>query len=252
MIELDAWGWAVLAFAAACVGLSKTGVPGLMILAAPLLAGAMDAKMSVGVLLPMLLVGDAFAVAYYRRHTQWNRLLPLLPWTAAGIAAGFLVLRALDGGQLRPIIGWSVLAMVGVMAWRAAAEAKADGGEGPAIPEGRWFAALCGIAAGVVTTVANAAGPVMFLYLIAMRLPKHEFVGTAAWFFLIVNLAKVPLYAAEGMITWGTLGANAVVAPLIAAGALLGYKVLKRLPEAVFKWSVVVLSGLAALRLLLA
>ena len=250
MLDLTAAAWAVLAFSALSVGLSKTGVPGLMILAAPLLAGSMDAKQSVGLLLPLLILGDLFAVGHHRQHTQWRHLLPLLPWALGGIVVGYLVLRRVDSGPLAPAIGGAVLAMVAIMAWREVREARAKDDRGLSVPEGWWFAATCGLVAGVITTLANAAGPVMMLYLLAMKLPRHEFVGTGAWFFLIVNVTKVPLYVAEGMITGPSLLASLAAAPLVAIGALVGVRLLARIPEAWFKGSVIVLSALAALRLL--
>ncbi|MFA5205575.1 MAG: sulfite exporter TauE/SafE family protein [Lentisphaeria bacterium] len=246
MGELGSWGWGVLALAALLLGMAKTGVPGLGILAVPLVAWVMPARASTGLLLPMLLLADCFAVAHYRRHAAWPHLLRLLPWTLAGIVLGCVALGRIDDARLRPLIGGVVLAMLGVQAWRQ----WRAGGVVPE-PPGHWlFAAGMGLLAGATTMLANAAGPVMILYLLAMRLPKLEFLGTSAWFFLLVNGLKVPFSVGLGLITRESLVVNLVLVPVIITGAMLGLPVARRLPERGFTLAAQLLTVLAALKLL--
>ena len=229
------------------MGFAKTAVPGAAILAVMLMAVAFppqDAKLSVGALLPVLLVGDVFAVAWYRRHARWDRLLRLLPYVAAGMVPGAIVLHLATGAQLRPLLGVLVLCLLALEVCR-----RKFGWERLS---GRWwFVAVMGVLAGFGTTVGNAAGPVMSIYLVSQGVLKQEFVGTAAWFFLIVNLTKLPIYAGlGGMITPVTLHFDLLVAPLAALGAFFGVYVLSRIPQKLFDVLALALAGAAAVHLL--
>jgi hypothetical protein len=233
------------AAAAVLVGLSKTGLPGAAIPAVALMAQAFpdDAELSVGALLPVLLVGDVFAVAYYRRHAQWGKLLGLLPYVALGMAPGYLVLRAVEGNQLRPVLGTLVLLLFVLEACR-----RRFGWT--RMPESRWFIAAMGALAGFGTMVGNAAGPVMTIYLVSRGLAKQQFVGTAAWFFFLVNLTKVLPYASQDMITPATLAVDLRVMPAVVLGVLAGIWLLPRIPQRWFDPLVLGLAGLAGAWLL--
>lgn len=247
MIELDATGWCVVLAAAMLIGITKTGIPGLGILAIILLANAMPARLSTGLVLPVLIVGDLFAVAYYRRHAVWRHLGRLLPWALAGILPGYVLLGHLSEAQFRPIIGGIALVLIvlqRLQAWH--------GKEPPRFVQSWWFAAILGVLAGITTMMANAAGPIMVVYLLAMRLPKTEFVGTGAWYYLIVNVVKLPFSADLGLINPASLRINLHMAPMVIVGALLGILILQRVPQKVFNAVAELLAAAAALRLLLA
>jgi uncharacterized protein len=227
------------------VGLSKTGLPGVSILAIVLMTNAYphDAKYSVGAILPVLLAGDVFAVAWFRRHADWGRLVRLLPWVLVGMIPGVFVLYYYQGNQLRPIIGWLVLGMLAVELCR-----QRFGWEH--MPHRWWFAAATGFLAGFTTFVANAAMPVMTIYLASQEFDKHKFIGTAAWFFLILNVSKVPPYCAMKMLSWDMLPLAAALTPLTILGALLGVYVLARIPQRYFDTLALLLAGIAALQLI--
>lgn len=231
-------------FAALLVGFSKTGMPGAAIPAVALMADAFrdDTKLSVGAMVPILLVGDLFALAYYRRHAHWNRLWELFPFVAAGMVPGYLVLGRVDSNVLRVLIGLIILTLLAVLVAR-----NRFGWEKMA--ERPWFGGLAGVLAGFGTTVGNAAGPVTSIYLVSRQLDKYEFLGTAAWFFFFVNLSKLPFFFALGAITSATLGFDLMVAPAAVVGALLGARVFKRIPQTVFNALVLSLAGIAAVRL---
>ena len=118
------------------------------------------------------------------------------------------------------------------------------------LPHSTAFAWTMGLVAGVTTMLANAAGPVMGLYLLAVALPKEAFVGTAAWFFLLINLIKVPFSAQLGLITFPSLAFNAALVPFIASGLFLGRAVVSRLPQRWFDTLILAFAGVAAMRLL--
>jgi len=227
------------------VGLSKTGLPGVSILAIVLMTEAYpkNAAYSVGAILPVLLVGDVFAVAWFRRDADWGRLVRLLPWVLAGMIPGVFVLLLVKGNALRPIIGWLVLGMLAIEICR-----QWFGWE--RMPHRWWFAAATGLLAGFTTFVANAAMPVMSIYLVSQDFDKRQFIGTAAWFFLILNVSKVPAYGAMHMLTWEMLPTAAALAPLTILGALLGVYVLSRIPQRFFDALALALAGIAAIRLM--
>ncbi len=238
--------WALLVLAAIIIGFSKTGLPGMGILAIPLVAMVIPARASTGLILPMLLVGDVMAVAYYRRHAVWKHLVKLLPCAVAGILLGYVLLGMVNDRQLKPVIGGVILVMLALNWWRERKMAKA--GE-IHVPRGWWFPMIMGLTAGVTTMMANAAGPIMVIYLLAMRLPKDEFIGTGAWYYLLLNAFKVPLSYNLGLITAESLWFNAKLAPVIVAAALLGVWTAKIVPERIFNWIVGAMAAAAAAQL---
>ena len=241
---MDATCWALGCCAALMVGFSKTGVPGLGILIVPIMAGIFPAKLSVGALLPMLIVGDVFAVAWYRRRAQWDKLLRLLPYVFLGMIPGTIVLWKIDEKALKPLLGGLVLALLAVqlVRWRF---------KWTRMPRGIWFTAAAGIMAGFATTVGNVAGPIMGIYLISAGLSKDEFIGTGAWYYLTVNTCKVPIFSCLGIITAETLGFDAAVAPAIVIGALVGRFALPSIPVKTFNAAILILAAIGALRLIL-
>jgi uncharacterized protein len=232
--------------AALLMGIAKTGVPGASIPAVAFMAEAFpdNTKLSVGAMLPLLIVGDIVAVSYYSRHTQWHRLLRLFPYVVLGMVPGYLVLWKIDSDSLRVVLGGIVLGLLGLHIGRTRLGWQR-------IPDQWWFMAITGMLAGFGTTVGNAAGPVMSIYLVSQGLDKHGFIGTAAWFFFIVNVSKVPFYLLLGNITVTTLHVDLLLVPLLLAGALGGVFLLKRIPQTVFNALVLGLAAVAALRLII-
>ncbi len=245
MFDLDSTGWFVVGLCAFLAGVSKTGLPGLGILHVPLIAMVLPARQSTGVLLGMLILGDLFAATYYRRKAEWNHVIRLLPASFAGIMAGWQAMRFVTNEQLGPIIGIIVLVMLALNYWRT----RVGGDEAP-IPAQWWFAVILGFIAGFTTMMANAAGPIMIIYLLAMRLPKLAFVGTSAWFFFIINWVKVPFSVRLGLITWPSIQLDLMMLPLIVAGSIAGILFLRRIPQKAFNSIIQILAAAAAVKLL--
>jgi hypothetical protein len=240
------WQWGLTELSALFVGMAKTGVSGLGLLFVPIMAFVYGARASTGVLLPMLSMGDLFAVAYYRRHADTKHLLRLIPWTLGGLALGIGIGSSLPDGVFKKLMGGLVFVLVVLMFWQ---ENRKDQ---ESVPTGWWFHALAGIVAGFATMVGNAAGPVMSLYLISMRLPKNVFIGTSAWFFLIINAVKIPLQVFFWKnISLSTLSIDLLALPFIALGAFVGLKVVGKIPEKWFKPFILVTTALSAAALLL-
>lgn len=242
--------WMLAAFAAVIVGLSKTGVPGIGMLFVAIFANLMPAKEASGFVLPLLIFGDLVAVASYRKHVEWVHLRRLFLWAGAGVVFGALAMRVIDNRQAQLLVGGIILALVVLHLWRKRSAAQVDPAAA-AISHGVWFAPTIGMLAGFTTLIANAAGPLMAIYLLSMRLPKMAFVGTTAVFFLLLNLFKVPFMVGLGLITTDSFTFNLMLAPAVFAGALLGRWVLPRVSQAWFERLALALSAAAGLKLIL-
>lgn len=243
----SSWEWAFAYGAAVCIGLSKTGFGGVGMVAVLLMAQVMPARESTGAVLPLLIVADVFAVCSFRRFTVWRHLVKMLPPAVLGIISGWLLMPHISPRVFGPLIGWLVLALVVLtMAQKLSGKLSATAAEHPSIA---W---PLGWIAGVTTMIANAAGAVMTIYLLACRLPKYEFVGTAAWFFFIVNVIKVPLSASLGLINTSSLWLNLLLIPGIVVGVAAGRFFLGKVNQEVFEWLMIVFSLAGGLRLILA
>jgi uncharacterized membrane protein YfcA len=240
------------ALAGYIVGMSKTGIPGGGLLAIPLFATVFEGRMIVGASLPVLMFADLFAFSWYRRHARWDLLKPLAVWVGLGYLFGIVFFVAVGTAtrSLEIVIGSIVLTIVAIQAWRmwrGAPERSAT----------LATAATYGTAGGFTTFVANAAGPVINTYLVGLRLPKHQLMGTTAWLYLVVNLSKVPLYLALGAWTSGgrfftgaSLLFDLLLVPAVLAGVYTGRALFHRIPQQAFLLVVLVLSAGGALKLL--
>ncbi len=237
--------WALAVAAGVGIGVSKSGLPGISLLHVVVFAHLFPGIASTGVVLPMLIAGDLGAVWLFRRHAQWPHIRRTLPPALAGVAAGWWLMGRLPGAAFNPLIGGIVLTLAGLQALRDLRPQLFQ-----EVPHSRGFAWTMGFIAGVTTMIANAAGPVMGLYLLAVALPKDAFVGTGAWFFLLINLLKVPFSAQLGLITHGSLLFNSLLVPAIFAGLFLGRAVVARLPQKVFDVFVLAFAAVASLKLL--
>lgn len=242
-MELALWQWGLAVFAAMFIGISKTAVGGLGLVAVTIFANLLPAREASGFVLPMLICADLVAVKSYRQHTQWKHLVKLFPWTAAGVIIGWLAMGRIDDRQASLLIGIIVLAMVGLHLWR-----MRQGEAHP--PQSVVFAAFIGILAGFTTLVANAAGPLMALYLLAMRFPKMEWMGTAAVFFFLINLFKVPFMMQLGLIDGSSFTGNLVLFPAVIVGAMIGRWLLPKINQKLFETLALWMSLIAGVKLM--
>ncbi|MEU2889350.1 sulfite exporter TauE/SafE family protein [Streptomyces albidoflavus] len=252
--------FALLAAAALLVGFSKTSVSGANTISLAVFAAVLPAKESTGVLLPLLIVGDICAVLVYRRHAHWPTLWRLFPAVAAGVLAGTAFLAFADDGAVRTSIGAILLAMSAMTYWRrrraARAPAGTDGEPGADAEPGtgrggRLRARGYGVLGGFTTMVANAGGPVMSLYLLSAGFRKLGFLGTSAWFFLIVNTSKVPFSVGLGLIDGSSLLLDAVLVLFVVPGALLGRALAHRINQTLFDQLVLAATVVGGVQLLL-
>lgn len=248
--------WAALAVGAVTVGISKTAIPGANI-AVALFAMVLPAKPSTAALLVLLIVADLFAVAFYRRHADWRVLRGLVPPVVVGLVLGALFMATASDVVMRRVIGIILLAVIvlGLVQRRRAQlrERLADGApqEHPEDRRGsRLQSAFYGGLGGFTTMVANAAGPIMSMYFLAVRLPVTVFLGTSAWYFFVINLSKVPFSAALGLFSTDLLLMDLVLVPFVVLGALGGRVIVKHISREMFEWTVIVLSIAGAAYLL--
>ena len=239
--------WILGLLCAVLIGMAKTGVPGLGILVVPVMFHVVGDRLSgPGTLLPLLCAADLFGVFYFRRHAKAWDLLHLFPWVAGGIALGTLTLTLASAPMLKSLVGGIVLAMVAAHLIRKRLHDEQLIGN-----DRTWRKALLfGVVTGFATTVANAAGPVMNLYLLSTDLAKDQFMGTGAWFFFLVNLLKLPIYAWQGMISRDSLLIDLILLPGILTGAFAGKRVYDRLPQRAFEVVVLGLTVVAGVSLL--
>lgn len=246
MPELDPAQWLTVVLALLLVGAAKTSFSGLGVVAVALFALALPARESTGALLPLLLLGDVLAVLLYRRHADWRRLGRLLPWVAGGVALGALVLGRVDDVQVRRLIGLTLLVVLATALVQRRLRRAAE----HVPPEARWLVPVVGVLAGALTMVANAAGPLMSLYLLAAGLPVLSFLGTSAWFFLVVNAFKLPFSVGLGLITGPSLVLAVLTSPAVLIGAHLGRVLVGRVDQVRFERITLALTFGAAVRLL--
>ena len=230
--------------AALCIGLSKAGFSGISMVSVFLLADLYGAKASVGLALPLLIIADLLAYPAFIRHGSWKPVWRLLGPTLVGVMAGWWMLGWIDDAGARRVIGACVLLMVVLQGSRRWHPECFD----------RWvqtrgFGAAAGILGGFATMLANAAGPVIQLYLMARKIPKMELIGIGARFFLLVNLLKVPMNANLSLINGESLVWNLRLAPAVVLGVFGGRWLVRHVPQRAFEWMIVVFSALAGLRL---
>ncbi|MET8472164.1 sulfite exporter TauE/SafE family protein [Streptomyces sp. NPDC006422] len=244
------WEFAALAAAAMVVGFSKTAVSGANTVSLAVFAAILPARASTGVLLPILICGDILAVLTYRRHAHWPTLWRLFPAVGAGVVLGTVFLGFAGDGAVRMSIGAILLVMAGVTVWRRKVVATPEV-EATPTRAARVKAGSYGVLGGFTTMVANAGGPVMSMYLLSAGFRKLGFLGTSAWFFLIVNSAKVPFSVGLGLIDGRSLLLDAALVVFVVPGALIGKACVNRINQRLFEQLVIAATVLGGLQLLL-
>lgn len=230
---------------AVLIGMSKTGIHGAGMMAVPLLALVFGGQLSSGILLPVLCIADVIGVWYYHRHASWRYLWKLFPWAAAGTVLGTVVGEVIDDEAFRMIMAVIIFISVGIMVWM-------QRGNREDVPDYYWFACVTGVLAGFTSMVGNLATSVVAIYFLSMRLPKNAFIGTTAWFFLVINWFKVPFHVfIWKTINWNTVWLDLSMVPFIGVGAFIGISVVKRIPDAVYRWFVIAMTILAAVFMVL-
>lgn len=243
-LSLEQLMW--IAAAAFLVGFSKTGISSFMMPSIPIIAGIFGGKESTGIILPMLIVGDVIALYYYNRHAEWRNIKKLLPWTLIGLIIAGVFGSYINDKQFTGIISISVLLCLVILIYTE------QRGENLKVPKNKFLYILTGMLCGFTSMIGNAAGPIFSVYLLAKGFKKNDFMGTTAWFFFIMNLSKIPLQ----ILFWNNISIKRIaltfcMIPPIVIGAVLGALIIKKLNEKLFHRIILLVTGLAAIKLLI-
>ena len=242
--DLTITAWVLALTAAFVIGISKAGIKGIAIINVTLMALAFGAKESTGLIVPLLVVGDAFAVIYYNRHAQWKYIVAFLPWMILGILIGTAVGKHLPETTFKISMSVIILGTVIMMYWWDRKKSKN-------VPTHWAFAGFIGTMAGITTMIGNLAGAFSNIYFLAMRLPKNEFIGTAAWLFFIVNIFKLPFHIfIWKTITPETLIINLKLVPGIVLGLIVGVRLVKIIKEQFYRKMILILTAIGAFLIL--
>ena len=240
--DLLPWQWAAWLAFGLFMGLLKAGFTGISVVLVPVIALIFGARESTGINLPLYCFGDLLAVIYYRRNAEWKYILKLLPWTLAGFVLAILTERIVPVQAFKYLIGGCIFAGLIVMVWN---DFK---GQNKLPPAGWWFSGIFGAGGGFATTIGNIGGPIFSVYLLSMRLPKKTFVGTTAWFLLIINYLKLPVQIFLWKnITVQTLLFDLTLVPFILAGGILGVFLIKKTPELLFRKIILILTAISTI-----
>lgn len=242
-MDLTLSAMVLLGMAALFTGASKSGVPGLAIFAVVLVPMVIPAKLSTGYIMPFLFFADILAVCYWRKSAVWRNITSILPAMLSGLFIGYLLMDRIDDASYGKVLGSLVIAIL-ILDW---ARKRFDL---PIPVSSRWFVWTLGFIAGVLAMLANAAGPPMMIYLLAMNMTKEEFVATNAWLFLTVNSIKIPFGVSLGLITLGSFKTNVMLFPFVIIGAILGVFVMRRIPGKTFNLLMRCLSFAGGIKLL--
>ena len=226
------------------IGMAKTGVHGAGMMSVPILANVFGGQLSSGIMLPILVLADVLGVWYYHRHASWEHLKILFPWAALGVIIGTLTGSYINDSIFKFIMAATIVISVVIMVWLESHTEE--------VPHKKWFGVATGVAGGFTSMVGNLANSVMAVYLLSIRLPKNSFIGTTAWFFLVVNWFKVPFH----VFVWQTITINTVLLslitlPAIILGAYLGIVIVKKLSEKIYRWFIIAMTLVAAVFMLL-
>lgn len=227
------------------IGMSKTGIHGAGMIAVPMLAIVFGGQLSSGILLPILCLADVIGVWYYHRHASWYHLKKLFSWAALGIVLGTVVGEVIDDETFKLVMAVIIIISVFIMVWLERDHKKE-------VPDYKWFASLTGVSAGFTSMIGNLATSVVAIYFLTMRLPKNAFIGTTAWFFLVINWFKVPFHVFSWKtITWNTFFLDVTTIPFIALGAFLGIVIVRKMKDRAYRWFIIAMTLVAAIFMVL-
>ena len=240
VLDLNYIQWLVAFLVAFSLGVSKGGIKGIAIAFVALMAYTFGGKASTGLLLPLLIVGDILAVIYYNRHCQWKYIVRLMPWMMLGVLVGAWTGKDIPEDIFKKGMAIIILGSVVMMYWWDQRKSKA-------VPTQLWFAGSIGFMAGFTTMVGNLAGAFSNLFFLAMRLPKDQFIGTAAWLFFIINIFKIPFHVfLWETITMETIAFNLRLVPAIILGFFLGVKLVTYFKEHQYRKFILLMTAIGA------
>ena len=229
-LNTDWTTWGLTVLCAFCVGISKSGLKGMSMFVIPLLAHLYGGKASSGLLLPFLLMGDLMALKFFYKKGKIKLILQLIPWALIGILVAVFVGKHISDTQFKHTMGVAILTCLGLLLFNEL-KGKKD------ISSSKVFSGSLGLMGGFATMIGNAAGPIFNLYLLSMRLPKEAYIGTGAWFYMILNSSKIPFHIFSWQtITWKSIQLNLILFPVLILGSFIGKKIVGYIPEKPYRY----------------
>ncbi|MFD1316247.1 sulfite exporter TauE/SafE family protein [Namhaeicola litoreus] len=230
----------------ACVflGMSKAGIKGIGVLVVLLMAYVFESKPSTGVLIPLMILADVMAVYYYHRHARWMYLLKLLPAMCVGVLLGVWFGQSISEVLFKQLMAGFILLTILIMFGLDQAKKRN-------IPNNVFFSSGMGLLSGFTSMIGNLAGSFANIYFLAMRLPKNEFIGTAAWLFFIINVFKLPFHIFSWKtVTKDSLQIDLFLIPFVFLGFYLGIKVVEKINNEFYRKFILIVTGLGAIFIL--
>ena len=229
------------ALGAFLLGIAKSGVKGIAVFIVILFAYAFEAKASTGILLPLLIGGDIFAILYYKKYAHWKYVFTLIPWMFVGVIMGTYGGNLLDESTFKTGMASLILLTTVLLFYLERKPLKS-------VPTHWGFGSSLGMLAGFSTMIGNLAGAVTNIYFLSMRLPKNVFIGTSAYVFFIINLFKIPFH----IWVWETIDfASAQTSlqffPFLGLGLFVGVKLVKKINDEGYRKLILILTGIGAI-----
>ena len=238
---MDALQWILILIASFIIGLSKAGLKGIDMMNVTIMAIVFGGKASTGIVLPLLCAADIMAVIYYKRHVQWPQFWKIIPWMMAGVLMGVWLGKDLNEALFRKLMALIIIFTVVMMLVMEVRKTVI-------VPSNKMFVAGTGLAAGFATMLGNLAGAFSNIYFLAMRMTKNDFIGTAAWVFLVINLFKLPFQVIYWKnINLASLQTDLFLLPAMAAGFVAGLGIVARIRDDNYRKVVIVLTMLGAI-----
>ncbi len=237
--------FSLVILSAILIGSTKTGVTGAGLITIPIMALIFGGKASTGIVLPMLCFADIFALKYYHQHADLKYVFRPMPWVIIGILVALCVGNNISDKLFKQLIAIIIILCIVFLLWNEINNKQFYFSQ-------NWlFTVVLGIVGGFATMIGNAAGPIMAVYLLSMRLPKNSYIATGVWFFFIINLLKVPLHIFFWeTITFQTFLFDITMIPFLAIGAFLGVKLVKVFSEKAYRNFIIITVIISSLRLL--
>ena len=244
MFELNLFDFSVVAFCAFLLGISKSGIKGIATLIVTGFALIYGAKNSTGILMPLLLVGDIFAITYYKSYVDWSYIIKLIPWMVFGVLIGVIGGSYISDDLFKYGMAVIILFSVSLMYLMESKKEKK-------IPKNLIFVSSMGTLAGFTTMVGNLAGAFSNIYFLAMRIPKNTFIGTAAWLFFFINSFKIPFH----IWSWGTINGASILksielVPFVILGLAVGVVLVKKINDNTFRKLILLLTAFGGILIL--
>lgn len=239
--------WLICAAAVLLMAIAKSGFGGAIAsLSAPLMLTILPARETLAILLPLYMLTDIWAILIWRGYCYWRVLFWMVLFATIGQVLGYLLISVINDDMLKAMIG-AIAILIGCRYFiRLNIKTKVDQTRQmrKKIPQRAAF--WCSLS-GFSSFISLTGGIPVQIFLLPLRMHRYLVVGTSAWFFFSINIAKVPFYLHLGMFSSSTLFISLSLIPVIPVGVVIGKWLNRNMTDTVFYH--LVHAGLAVLGL---